>query len=362
MADQEEFPIKLDLVGVRSDECKYGENPQMQGALYGTGGSDPLALTQFRDEGGDKRSLVNFTDVDRLLQTITHIAAGFSRNFGEVPAIAIGVKHGNPCGVGISLDGSISRASLVRMLKGDPRAIFGGVVMTSFPVGGEEAQTLRSYGMETGKRLLDTIAAPSFDGDAREELERKAGKCRLLSNTALGRLAEMGEGCLDTSPRRRYVRGGWLAQTNYIYVLDLRAVEVECFGPEISEQQKHDIVLAWAIGSTSNSNTITLVRDGMLIGNGVGQQDRVGAAELAIKRAIDAGHGDDLGGLAGAVAYSDSFFPFPDGVQELVDAGVTAIFTSSGSVNDHMTIEVCEKAEVSLVMVPDSICRGFAWH
>lgn len=359
MPDKEQFPIKQDLVGIRSDECKYGENPYMQGALYSTGGSDPLALTQFKDEGGDKRSLVNFTDVDRLLQTTTHIAAGFSRNFGEVPAIAVGVKHGNPCGVGLSLDGPVSRAALVRMLKGDPRAIFGGVVMTSFPIGGEEAMTLRSYGMETGKRLLDTIAASSFNADAREELERKGGKCRLLSNSALGRLAEMGEACLDTFPRRRYVRGGWLEQDNYTYVLDLSVEEVEFFGPELFGGQKRDIVLAWAIGSTSNSNTITLVRDGMLIGNGVGQQDRVGAAELAIKRAIDAGHSDLL---AGAVAYSDSFFPFPDGVQVLVDAGITAVFTSSGSVNDPMTVEVCEKADVSLVMVPDKICRGFAWH
>lgn len=361
MADQEQFPIKQDLVGVRSDECKYGENPHMQGALYSTGGNDPLALTKFQDEGGDARSLVNYTDVDRLLQTITHIAAGFSRNFGEVPAIAIGVKHGNPCGVGVSLstDEFPKYGTLVRMLDGNPRAIFGGVVMANFDVRREQAATLCHYGMDTGKRLLDTIAAPSFDDDAREELERKGGKCRLLSNPALGQLAEMGEACLDTTPRRRYVRGGWLEQTNYTYVLDLSAEELEYFGPELSTQQMSDIVLAWAIGSTSNSNTMTLVRDGMLIGNGVGQQDRVGAAELAIKRALDAGH---AGLLAGAVAYSDSFFPFPDGVQALVDAGVAAIFTSSGSVNDHMTIEVCEKAEVSLVMVPDSICRGFAWH
>ncbi len=355
-----QFPIKQEVVGIHVADCKYGENPSMQGALYHTGGQDPLALNKFQDEGGDARSLVNFTDVDRLLQTITHIAAGFSRNFGEVPAIAIGVKHGNPCGVGLSLDGPINRRALVRMLDGDPRAIFGGVVMTSFPIGGEEAETLRRYGMETGKRMLDTIAAPGFDVEAREELERKNGKCRMLSNPALGRLGQMHwSAMLDQKPRRRYVRGGYLEQTNYTYVLDLGAEEVAYYGPELTDVQKHWLVLAWAIGSTSNSNTMTVVRNGMLLGNGVGQQDRVGAAELAIKRAIDSGHSDQL---AGAVAYSDSFFPFPDGVQVLVDAGIGAIFASSGSVNDHMTIEACEKAGVSLVMVPDSICRGFAWH
>lgn len=362
MAKQEQFPITQHLVGVRSEECKYGENPYMQGVLYSTGGDDPLALTKFQDEGGDARSLVNFTDADRLLQTITHIAAGFSRNFGDVPSIAIGVKHGNPCGVGISAPGVSSPwdDALMRMVEGDERAIFGGVVMTNFPIGTEEAETLRRHRMDGGsKRLLDTIAAPSFTDGAREELERKKGKCRLLSNPALGRLTEMGESCLDTEPRRRHVRGGWLEQTNYTYVLDLSSEEVQMYGPDLTEAQMRWLVLAWAIGSTSNSNTMTLVREGMLIGNGVGQQDRVGAAELAIKRAIDAGHADLL---PGAVAYSDSFFPFPDGVQALVDAGVGVIFTSTGSRKDHLTIEVCEKAEVSLVMVPDAICRGFAWH
>ena len=358
-----QFPFKEDVVGIRVADCKYGENPQMQGALYHIGGQDPLALDKFQDEGGDARSLVNFTDVDRLLQTTTHVAAGYSLNFGDVPAIAIGVKHGNSCGVGVSMDG-VSNPwddALMRMVEGDERAIFGGVVMTNFPIGTEEAETLRRHRMAGGaKRMLDTIVAPSFHEGAHEELERKAGKCRLLSNPALGRFGQMHyTAMLDQQPRRRYVRGGYLVQTNYTYVLDLAAEDVAFYGPPLSEPQKQWLVLAWAIGSTSNSNTITLVREGMLLGNGVGQQDRVGAAELAIKRAIDSGHGDML---AGAVAYSDSFFPFPDGVQALVDAGVGAIFASSGSVNDPKTIEVCEKAEVSLVMVPDSVCRGFAWH
>ena len=117
------------------------------------------------------------------------------------------------------------------------------------------------------------------------------------------------------------------------------------------------MMLAWAIGSTSNSNTLTLVKNNQLIGNGVGQQDRVGAAQLAITRAKRSGHD-----VAGAVAYSDSFFPFTDGPQTLIDAGTTAIFTSSGSVKDKATIDVCAKHGVALYMIPDQVGRGFFGH
>ncbi len=98
-----------------------------------------------------------------------------------------------------------------------------------------------------------------------------------------------------------------------------------------AEAQARDLVVAWAIGSTINSNTITLVRDGQLLGNGVGQQDRVGGCALAISRATNAGHRID-----GCVAYSDSYFPFPDGPQLLIDAGVSAVFCTTGSVRDGL--------------------------
>src|SRR5581483_12501266 len=96
---------------------------------------------------------------------------------------------------------------------------------------------------------------------------------------------------------------------NYAFVLDLSDPAVERHGT-LTADQVDDILLAWAVGSTSNSNTITLVRDGQLLGNGVGQQDRVGGCTLAVARAREAGHD-----TTGAVAYSDSFFPFPDAPQ-----------------------------------------------
>jgi phosphoribosylaminoimidazolecarboxamide formyltransferase/IMP cyclohydrolase len=161
---------------------------------------------------------------------------------------------------------------------------------------------------------------------------------------------------LDTAPLFRQVRGGYLRQPNYTYIIDLKDETVSKTG-DLTAPQQRDIVLAWAIGSTSNSNTVTITRGGQLLGNGVGQQDRVGCCELAIKRAIDAGHK-----VTGATAYSDSFFPFPDGPKVLIDAGIKAIWSTSGSVRDGETQDLCRSHNVSIWQVPDALGRGFFGH
>lgn len=335
------------MIGVRKQVCGYGENGwQTPAALYSTGTPDPLALDKFRLVQGASPSYNNFCDLDRLLQTVTHIAAAFERK----RFIAVGGKHGNPCGASISSDPT---KAIKRMVEGDIRAIFGGLVMTNFVLTAELAETLLTHQQSPGPRLLDGVIVPEATDEAIEMLKRKGDKCRLFVNPAL---ISLGKHSLDTNLRMRYVRGGFLAQPNYSFVLDLSHQNVQKDGflnPEMHE----DLLLAWAVGSTSNSNTITLVRDGQLIGNGVGQQDRVGASELALKRARDANHDID-----GAVAYSDSFFPFPDAVEVLAKAGVGAILSSSGSINDDKVREVCHKYGVSLCMIPDKMGRGFFGH
>jgi AICAR transformylase/IMP cyclohydrolase PurH len=202
------------------------------------------------------------------------------------------------------------------------------------------------------KNRLDGIIAPSIAPEAIERLRRKTGKCRFIVNPALRELP----GKLDHAPLLIMVRGGFLAQPNYTFVPRFSDEQIAKHGTARRDQES-DLLLAWAVGSTSNSNTVTLVKEGRLIGNGVGQQDRVGAAELAIKRARDAGHD-----VKGAVAYSDSFFPRDDGPRVLCEAGVTAIFTSSGSERDSDTIGVCAQHHVVLYMVPDTMGRGFFGH
>jgi len=350
---------------------KYGENPQQAPAAFYADNRispDPLGLDQFEHVQGMERSFINMTDIDRLLQTVTHIAAGFERNFNDkVPAIAVGVKHGNACGAGVA---STLVEAVQKMLTGDTRAIFGGVVMINGPIDKAVAETLMHYAMDGDRhRLLDGVIGSSVNQDALELLSRN--KLRVVVNPAL---AELNELSLDKARRQRPVRGGILEQPNYDFVMDLSAEYMVQHG-QPSEQHKRDLILGWAIGATSNSNTITLVKDGQLIGNGVGQQDRVGAGQLALTRTTNAlpelkEQGDklvlkislDKTKLAGASAYSDSFFPFPDGPELLAKAGIKAILTSSGSVGDEAVIKTLTAAGVAITLVPDKLGRGFYMH
>jgi phosphoribosylaminoimidazolecarboxamide formyltransferase/IMP cyclohydrolase len=330
--------------------CAYGENAyQKPASLYKSVGrptSDKLAVDNWQLVAGNPMSYNNICDVDRMVQTMTHIGAGFEKNLGKIPFMALGVKHGNACGASL---GESEIDAVDKMLLGDLRAIFGGSVMVNFHVDENVALELIHKFVAEGRRLLDIVAGPSFSPEAIEILSRKKGKCRILVNPAI---LKAGLGSLDTEKRFRHVRGGFMEQPNYTFV------------PNVKNK---DVLLAWAVGCTSNSNTITLVKDGRLVGNGVGQQDRVGAAKLAIFRADDAtvfssGGAAVKADLENATAYSDSFFPFPDAVQVLIDRGIKTIFSTSGSVNDQKIIDLCKEKGVELILIPDTEGRGFYQH
>jgi phosphoribosylaminoimidazolecarboxamide formyltransferase/IMP cyclohydrolase len=345
------------IFGEQVLECVYGENAyQKPAGLYANGSVDTLAIPNWNLVAGSLLSYNNICDLDRMMQTMTHIGAGFEKNFNKIPKIVIGAKHGNPCGIGVG-DEEIEAAD--KMLVGDLRAIFGGLVMLNFNVDEKIADELiHKYSPEGVRRLLDVVAAPGFSPEAVEILSRKKGKCRLLVNK---NIENAGVKSLDNELRHRYVRGGFLLQPNYTFVPSIALAK-----EGVSEKIMQDVILAWAIGSTSNSNTITLVKDGRLVGNGVGQQDRVGAAKLAISRADDAANFADpkieQADLQGAVAFSDSFFPFPDAPEVLINRGVKTIFSTSGSVNDEKIIELCTNRGVELILLPDSEARGFYQH
>ena len=332
--------------------CKYGENPWLTpAAIFGAESADPLAMDKFKKVAGTDPSFINWTDIDRLLQTITHIGATFETDFKEVPAVALGAKHGNCCGAAFNAEPA---EALKKMVEGDPLALFGGVVMVNFEIDEKLAEILVTHKTE-GNRILDGVVAPAFSEEAIDILSRKKGKCRLIVNEALAG-SGIGTKALDIAPLLRPVRGGFLKQPNYTFVYSWSHPELVLHG-ELSPEQKKDLSLGWAVGSTSNSNTITLIKDGMLIGNGVGQQSRVGAAKLAIMRATDSGHD-----VAEAVAYSDSFFPFPDGPLVLAEAGVKAALASSGSVKDAEVAEQAKEAGLVMTHIPDKAARGFYHH
>ena len=340
------------VIGRRQIVCKYGENaPQTPAAFYSSGTGDPLGLDKFQLIAGTEPSYNNLCDLERLLQTVTHIAATFDVNYSSVPLIAVGVKHGNACGAAV---GTSPEAVVRKMVMGDPLAIFGGMVMLNFSVTKDVAVTLLSYGMPAGqRRLLDGIIAPSFDVEALTLLKRKGDKCRCIANPAL---AKINRNSLDRAPRLRYVRGGFLLQPNYAFILDLNDPNLVKIG-QASGAEERDMLLAKAICDTSNSNTITLVRWEQLIGNGVGQQARVYGSQLALTRAGMCRHP-----VLDASAASDSFFPHIDGVEDLVESGIKAIVSTSGSIKDKEVIAYCREAGVVLYLIPDVQGRGFFGH
>jgi len=343
---------KMPTNGKRVKELCYGENRWQEATLYANENPPALSMVQSEQTAGTTPSYINIADGDRLLESVAHVAAGWSRNYPEDnPHIALGAKHGNVCGAGIDADETIA---IQRMLEGDLRAIFGGEVLVNFTIGEEQAEVLLKHNVEQGKRLLDVVIAPEVTPEALELMKRKGGKMRVFANPAL---RDMDESALDTSPMIRSIRGGFIVQDNYTFVLDYAAEDIAFTGAEMSPQEKRDLLLAWAIGSTSTSNTITLAKDGMVIGNGVGQQDRVSAVELALKRANDAGHD-----TRGAVAYSDSFFPFTDGPLTLAKAGISAVLSTSGSVRDEEVFGAFANNNVAVAAIPDSMGRGFYAH
>lgn len=350
------------IFGEKKDECVYGENAYQKPAYHYAikNNEDKLALHNWELVAGSAPSYNNKCDVDRMIQIVTHIGAGFEKNFNKVPFVAVGVKHGNACGASF---GHTESEAIEKMLAGDLRAIFGGSVMFNFPIDEKLAEELIHKYMGEGRRLLDIVSAPSFTSEAIEILSRKKGKCRLLVNP---NIEKAGIDSIDTQKRFRYVRGGFLEQPNYDFILDLNNQEFKFYPSRPSLEVLQNIVLGWAIGCTSNSNTISLVKENRLVGNGVGQQDRVGAAKLAILRADDANkileNNSSDANLNNAIAYSDSFFPFPDAVQILIDRGIKYIFSTSGSVNDEKIIELCNSKDVYLLMLPDSLARGFYQH
>jgi phosphoribosylaminoimidazolecarboxamide formyltransferase/IMP cyclohydrolase len=323
-----------------------GENGyQTPAALYVSDAGNPFGLDKYQVLEGAPLSYNNYTDIDRLHQTMALIVNTW-KSVGKSPHIAVGGKHGNPCGAGVS--GSMLEA-VVKAVNGNTLSMFGGVMMCNFTINDELAHTMVTSGINEGVQKFDSVIAPDFTPGAIEVFKRPKGRCRVVKGP-------IDLGLIPPIDRKRFrqVEGGFLTQPDYNFVPNLGVGEEVWNKPYLM-----DLLLAICIAWRSNSNTISIVKDLMLLGNGVGQQDRVGAAELAVERAKKAGHGIKLEGSSAA---SDSFFPFPDAPEVLVDSGVKHIFSTSGSVNDKLTQDLCASRGVTLHQSPDPAARGFFGH
>ncbi len=346
--------------GERVAVCDYGENRYQTPAYLfrNPNNTYPLAVTNFRLVDGRQPSYINYTDMNRVIRTITRMAAGHDYNFGTVPLMAVAVKHGNACGAAF---GSDPVSVLQKTVMGDPQSVFGSILMTNFPIDEELAKVLRYYGVPKGDppRIFDGICAPDIEPIAQAIAARRDGKYVMTVNPAL---ANLSMETLDRRMvRRELVGGDFLMQPANTFVLPLDRLEV--IGELLTEQQQLDVVMASAICATSNSNTITLVNEGQLVGNSAGQQSRVTACIYAVDKAK--AHGHDL---RNGVASSDSFFVKPDAPMVLADTGlglIQATYTSTPekvSKADTEVKVVCRSRGTTLAWMPDAEARVFDQH
>jgi phosphoribosylaminoimidazolecarboxamide formyltransferase/IMP cyclohydrolase len=310
--DEQFWPAFAGQALIRTAVLRYGENPHQRAALYAdTDGDAPAGLAQAEQLGGKEMSYNNYVDADSAWRTV--------HDFTE-PAVAI-IKHANPCGIAIGPD-VVTAHRLAHEC--DPVSAFGGVIAANRPVTVALAEQIAPI-------FTEVVVAPSYEEGAAEILAGRAN-LRVLRAPAWR----------PAPVEQRQVSGGILVQTadRIDAPGDDPATWQLVSGEPLAPELLADLVFAWRAVRAVKSNAILLARGGASVGVGMGQVNRVDAARLAVTRAGER--------AAGSVAASDAFFPFPDGLQILVDAGVVAVAQPGGSMRDKLSIEAAAKAGMAM--------------
>ncbi len=297
----------------RTSQLRYGENPHQQAALYGDDAGWP-GLAQAEQLHGKEMSYNNFTDADAAWR------AAFDH---EQICVAI-IKHANPCGIAIS---SVSVADAHRKAhECDPLSAFGGVIAANTAVSVEMAEFVSEI-------FTEVIIAPAYEPGAVEILARKKNIRVLVASEPPVGGAEL-----------RQISGGLLIQERDALDApgDDPANWTLATGTAADAATLADLQFAWRTCRAVKSNAIVVAADGATVGVGMGQVNRVDAARLAVERGGER--------VRGAVAASDAFFPFPDGLETLTAAGVKAVVHPGGSMRDELVTEAAAKAGITLYL------------
>lgn len=311
--ETEDFPIEREVRYRRIMPLRYGENPPQKAAFYAEEGMDHL-LSGTEKFQGKELSFNNLYDLDATRTLLSDLVEGFP---GKQAAVI--VKHANPCGAAI---GDTLYEAYAKALASDPTSAFGGIVALSGEVDGELAA-------EMSKVFTEVLAAPGFTGEAREVFSAKPNMTLLEA----GLLARPEHSA-------KYVTGGLLLQEadevegeeGYKVVTEKRP----------SDEQMEDSLFAWRVAKTVKSNAIVLARNGGTVGVGAGQMSRVESAEISVRKAGEKAQG--------AVAASDAFFPFADGIEALAEAGVRAIIQPGGSMRDEEVVQAANEHGIAMVL------------
>lgn len=296
------FPQELLLQGYLAQELRYGENPHQKAAWYREGKQSGSVLEQLQ---GAELSYNNLVD----LQAAWDLVQEF-----DLPAVAI-IKHTNPCGAAV---GSTLAEAYRKAFDADPVSAFGGIVACNRKVDKDTATMM-------AETFLEAVIAPGFDEEAVDVLSSKA-KLRLLTCNTAGQNRLVVKQVLD----------GFLLQE-----ADRETVPPEDWQWVVGKEDSlDDLVFGWKVVKHVKSNAIVVVKDGVTLGVGAGQMNRVGAAEIALKQAGD--------NAKGAVLASDAFFPFRDTVDLAAQYGIKAIVQPGGSLRDEESITACKEHGIAM--------------
>ncbi|MDV7243860.1 MULTISPECIES: bifunctional phosphoribosylaminoimidazolecarboxamide formyltransferase/IMP cyclohydrolase [Rhodococcus] len=307
-----QFPEWAGATWDRSAVLRYGENPHQAAALY-VNPAASAGLAQAEQLHGKEMSYNNYTDGDAAWRA--------AYDFSD-PAVAI-IKHANPCGIAVG--GDIAEAHR-KAHACDPVSAYGGVIAANREVTVEMAE-------QVAEIFTEVIIAPSYADGALGVLQRKKNVRVLLAKAPN-----------PTGIELRPVSGGALLQERDVLDAegDNPANWTLAVGDAADEQTLKDLEFAWRACRSVKSNAILLASDGASVGVGMGQVNRVDSAHLAVQRAGDR--------VVGSVGASDAFFPFPDGLQVLANAGVKAVVQPGGSVRDNEVIDAAKEAGITMYL------------
>ncbi|HEY1917934.1 MAG TPA: bifunctional phosphoribosylaminoimidazolecarboxamide formyltransferase/IMP cyclohydrolase [Streptosporangiaceae bacterium] len=313
-AAQTGWPDQLGATWSRRAVLRYGENPHQRAALYLRGGADDLGIAGAEQLHGKEMSFNNYVDAASARR------AAF--DFGE-PCVAI-IKHSNPCGIAVA--GDVAEAHR-KAHACDPESAFGGVIAVNSLVTAEMAA-------QVAEIFTEVLVAPEFEPKAVEILAARKN-LRLLRCAAP---ADAGAGRTEW----RHVDGGLLVQSTDLVDQpgDTPAGWELKAGEPASPDDLADLAFAWRACRAVKSNAILLASGGASVGVGMGQVNRVDSCRLAVRRAGERARG--------SVAASDAFFPFADGLEVLIEAGVRAVAEPGGSIRDQLSIDAAQAAGVTL--------------
>ena len=309
----------------RSETLRYGENPHQRAALYVNPAAAP-GIAQAEQLHGKAMSYNNYVDADAALRA--------AYDFDE-PAVAV-IKHNNPCGIAVATPGAADPIAdaHAKAHACDPLSAYGGVIAANRPVTAAMAQTVKGI-------FTEVIVAPGYEPEALEILREKKNL----------RLLVLPEGFSRDAIEYRPISGGALFQE-----ADRLQAEGDdpknwtlVAGEPADEATLRDLEFAWRALRSPKSNAILLADNGAAVGIGMGQVNRVDSCKLSVERANTLG-GEGNERARGAVAASDAFFPFADGLQVLLDAGVRAVVHPGGSIRDEEVIEAAKAAGVTMYL------------